>query len=99
MHEKTLRAAEKALGVTPPALLSQPDVNEDQLLYLRGFNTLSRTRNVAMQQSPITLQEMSAYCEVYNVHDREAFIEIVTAMDAAYLEKRGKREQASEGTE
>jgi hypothetical protein len=58
---------------------------------------LSRTRNVAMNTSPITLQEMSAYCDLFSVHDREAFVEIVSAMDIAFLDYRNKKRAVEDG--
>lgn len=62
-------------------------------LYVDGFNVLTKSRNVGQGYiGPIPYSEISCYCddEGFEGEDREDFIYLLEALDAAYIKWQNK---------
>lgn len=95
-----LTAIQEDTGVTPPALLSRPSLTDGEGYYLRIFNELSASRNIAEMAGPIPISECLCYCIFWGIDtlgERETLFKYVTIMDRVYLkyqvEQREKRQK------
>ncbi len=76
-------------GATPPALAARRAIEPWLLGYVEAFNRLSASRAVgAAGPLPIALSEIESYCRLFGwtgIEEAAELVEIVQAMDAAYL--------------
>ena len=77
-----------------PALLERPELIYIDEYYLKAFFRLSSSRQVGMGTGPIPLSEIILYCEWLEDQDTEEFIEVITHMDATYLEVKAEQDAA-----
>lgn len=80
----------EATGRAPPALAARPRLRPWLHSAVEAFNLLSGSRGLGLAGPlPIPLSEIESYCRLFAVTDpQEAaeLVELVQAMDAAYLE-------------
>lgn len=84
-------------GVTPKALQSKPESDEESRWILLGFGTLSSTRDWMMSGPlPLKLSEMLSWLDLHEVLDgdsRREFCLGCQALDAAWFDMRNKEAQ------
>ena len=81
-------------GISPKVLEKKTDLHDWMKEYLYAIRILNRTRQHGMGLCPISLTEIKAYLVLYGASDKEAFIESILQMDAAYLDVKAKQTQA-----
>lgn len=70
-----------------PALARRPVLDEYSVFYLSAFNDLSGTRSGGFSgPNRITAAEMLAYCEMFEIDERERFFYNIRAADDVYME-------------
>jgi hypothetical protein len=70
-----------------PALTRKPVLNEFSAFYLAAFSDLSGTRQAGFSgPQRITVAEMLAYCELFDVDEREQFFYNIRAADGVFME-------------
>lgn len=93
-----LQSIEETTGETPPALANRPALNKWVLNYWAGFHLLNASRPLGPSGvGPIPLSEIVAYCEMFQVDDmdeRERFVTMIRALDAAYLKRQAEKREA-----
>ena len=55
--------------------------------YVRAFGLMSAARTYGMSPNPISLSDLVAYTQIYEVDDLEEFIHLIQTMDKVYLKK------------
>ena len=69
-----------------PALLNKPMLDECSAFYINAFNDLSSARQAGFNGPMcITVTDMQAYCEMFEIDEREQFFYNIRAADEVYL--------------
>lgn len=80
-------------------MLRRPELGEQEIKYIKAFNTLHNCRSVGMGANPILLTEIECYIRLYNVLRPLEFIRVIKAMDLEFLKyeerKNGNRSSNS----
>lgn len=77
-----------------PALLRRPELNEWSAFYLAAFNDLSGARQAGLNgPQRITIAEMLAYCDMFEIDDRERFFYNMRAADEVFMEWLAKAQK------
>jgi hypothetical protein len=70
-----------------PALTRKPALDEFSAFYLSAFNDLNGTRSNGFSgPNRITATEMLAYCDLFEIDEREQFFYNIRAADEVYME-------------
>lgn len=70
-----------------PALLRRPILDEQSAFYLEAFNDLSGTRSGGFNgPNRISAAEILAYCELFEIDERERFFYNMRAADNVFME-------------
>ena len=80
-------------GESVPALDERPELNPWLQLPWQAFLDLHRHRSVGYGASPFTLESIIAWMDLYGVVDRIMMFELISAMDAEWLEVTRKKEK------
>lgn len=78
----------------PERVLNAPELTMGLELFYNGFHTLQSTRGALYaSEGPIPWLAMKEYCDEYEIYSdqRLDFYELVSHMDAAYLEFKAKK--------
>lgn len=85
-------AAEKPTGIAAinyaiakAEIENRPELWDENIEYLGAFFGLSPSRNAGMSAGAIPISEILAYCQFFDVQDRELFFHNIRAADNAYL--------------
>lgn len=82
-------------GIEPQALESKPDLPSYLLQSLRVFNTLHPSRFSEMGIQPITVRDVLAYHEYFeldlDLNEKERLFAHIVSMDTAYRGHRAKQ--------
>jgi hypothetical protein len=98
-HREFLEGIVRETGTTPAALSSRPVLFEDLYFYWKSFWLLSASRSWTFGgPAGITVSDIKSYLDVVGIRSAETrveFLEIVSALDARWVElvrSRSKRE-------
>ena len=84
-------------GCEPPALATRPDPAPSLDAYVEAYNLLSASRQSGLGgPQAISLGEIEAFCRLFGWREAEELVdlvEIIQAMDAAYLEVATQRNE------
>jgi hypothetical protein len=70
-----------------PALLNKPELDEESAFYLNCFNDLSAARQAGFNgPNRIAIAEMQAYCDMFEIDERERFFYNIRAADEVFME-------------
>jgi hypothetical protein len=74
-----------------PALLNRPILDEFSAFYINAFWDLSGTRQTGFSGGmKITIAEMQAYCDMFEIDEREQFFYNIRAADEVFLKWANK---------
>ena len=79
----------------PDWYLDEPPLNFGDEIYIKAFWELSTCRQIGMSEGPIPWIGIVEYCKHKGIYEVDDFVEIIRALDSAYLEFRGKEIDAS----
>lgn len=69
-----------------PALLNKPILDDASAFYLNAFYDLSGARQAGFNgPMSITAADMQAYCDMFEIDEREQFFYNIRAADVVYL--------------
>lgn len=83
-YEKLLNALDDPSEA--PFVQNVPTLTDVEASYAEAFTTLNNSRDTGFGVGPIKFSELAAYLSVYPVHDTDAFVTLVQAMDVEYME-------------
>jgi hypothetical protein len=87
---KTKSLFEQMDGIAP-ALLEKPDLCDESAFYLQCFSDLSASRQEGFNgKMRIAIAEMQAYCDMFEIDERELFFYNIRAADDLYMEWAAK---------
>lgn len=83
-----LREIEQATGVTPPAILDEPQLYGPCVELAYAYNVLASKRSFGLSPNPIQLSEINAFLDRYGEPSIpiDVFIDLMGRMDCKYLE-------------
>lgn len=77
----------------PSALVDKPELYLDLTEYFDAFWVLCRGRlSSDLGVGTLSLTEIKAYCELFEVDDVRTFVKYITAMDDAYIAKKAGKD-------
>jgi len=77
----------KKQGLKTP-LDDKPELRQEDAKYYEAYKCLNYSRNM---NGTIPFSEIRSYIEFYGITERERFIQIIQALDSAYLQKTAEK--------
>lgn len=78
---------------TPSAIKDRPELEEYQSWYVEDFYRLTGSRQSGMGVGAVPVSEILIYGEKLGVGDLEEFLEVMQALDNAYLDEYNQKQQ------
>lgn len=84
-REDFLAGSTLKTGIIPPALLNRPTLEDGDEEYVTAFMMLNTRRSSGMGPNPISLTEILAYVQLYEVNEPETFVRVMVEMDVVLM--------------
>ena len=83
---------ERKTGRPDPRLDKMPDINDEVGWIWKGFWKLHQTRGGGFGPQPLQYSDIKAFCDLFNIEDRQLFTMYITELDLVYISWANKKQ-------